>query len=120
MSNNNMFSGHRFQGQTVLQPKKIFVDLTSVFQAAQAYVMLSRVQTLEQLYIFNEVPAKKLYADAKALQEVQRLESISINRHPSAWNTLGDSFIKIAFLNIQSIEIKSTGFKVTTIYYNQL
>ena len=86
-------------------PKKVLVDLTSVFQAAQAYVMLSRVQSLEQLFILNEVPTKKLYADVKALREIERLESVSINKNPSTWNN-EKSLAKIAFLNIQSIHTK--------------
>ena len=35
---------HKFQGQTVASPQKVVIDLRSVFEAAQAYVMLSRVQ----------------------------------------------------------------------------
>ena len=101
-----LFSGHRFQGQTVLWPKKILVDLINVFQAAQSYVMLSRVQSLDQLFILNEVPAKKLYANPKALQEVERLDIISINKNPSTWMKRDESIVKIAFLNIQSIQNK--------------
>ena len=90
----------------MLQPKKVLVDLTKVFQAAQAYVMLSRCQSLDQLFILHEVPRKKLYADKKALEEVQRLEAISINKNPSLWNKHDASLTKIAFLNIQSIQNK--------------
>ena len=38
---------HKFQGQTVKAPQKVAIDLRSVFEAAQAYVMLSRVQELD-------------------------------------------------------------------------
>ena len=36
-------TAQKFQGQTVVKPNKICVDLKSVFAAAQAYVLLSRV-----------------------------------------------------------------------------
>ena len=39
-------TAHRFQGQTVHKPKKVAMDFRTVFQAAQSYVMLSRVQAL--------------------------------------------------------------------------
>ena len=38
---------HKFQGQTVRYPQKVVIDLKSVFEAAQAYVMASRVQELD-------------------------------------------------------------------------
>lgn len=90
----------------MLQPKKVLVDLTKVFQAAQSYVMLSRCQSLDQLFILQEVPKKKLYADTKAIEEVQRLEAISINKNLSPWNKQDSAITKIAFLNIQSIQNK--------------
>ena len=37
---------HKFQGQTVRHPQKTVIDLKSVFEPAQAYVMASRVQEL--------------------------------------------------------------------------
>ena len=68
--------------------------------------MLSRVQSLEQLFILNDVPSNKLYANAKALLEVESLESRSINKNPTTWNISSESITKVAFLNIQSIQNK--------------
>merc|ERR1711888_407817 len=62
---------HKFQGQTVKSPQKVVIDLKSVFEAAQAYVMASRVQELEQLYILEELPKDKIYASAAALTEIE-------------------------------------------------
>ena len=42
-------------------PMKLVVDLSKVFEAAQAYVMLSRVQELDQLIILDSLPQKKIY-----------------------------------------------------------
>ena len=68
--------------------------------------MLSRVQSLDQLYILGEVPNNKLYADAKALKEVSRLEAVSINNNPSIWSRCDESVLKVCFLNVRSIENK--------------
>ena len=39
-------TSHKFQGQTIVKPNKVVIDLRTVFQAAMAYVMLSRIQHL--------------------------------------------------------------------------
>ena len=46
-------TSHKIQGQTVKKPRKVVIDLESVFQPAMAYVMLSRVESIEQLYILD-------------------------------------------------------------------
>ena len=68
--------------------------------------MLSRCQSLDQLFILGEIQNAKLYADQKALQEVQRLEKVSLNNNPSVWNILDDSVVKVCFLNVRSIKRK--------------
>ena len=52
-------------------------------EAAQGYVMLSRVQTLNQLYILEDVCAKKLYASTIAMNEVEIMKTLSLNKHVS-------------------------------------
>ena len=71
-----------------------------------SYVMLSRVQSLEQLYIVGEVPRNKLYADEKALKEVKRLGEISLNKNPSTWSNSDETLVRICFLNVRSIQKK--------------
>ena len=78
-------TAHRFQGQTVHKPNKISMDFRSVFQAAQSYVMLSRVQALSQLFIIDSLPEDKFYASHQALEELQRLNQVSVNRNPPPW-----------------------------------
>ena len=97
---------HRFQGQTIPWPSKVIVDLRKVFQAAQAYVMLSRVQSIQQLYILGELQARKIYADKKALAEVRRLEEVSLNNNPTPWTNDDPSTTKVIFLNARSIKNK--------------
>ena len=55
-------TSHKFQGQSVHKPNKIVVDLRTVFTAALAYVILSRVQKSAQLFILWCVPRKKIFA----------------------------------------------------------
>ena len=98
---------HKFQGQTVANPQKVVIDLKSVFEAAQAYVMKSRVQELEQLYILEELPEEKIYANHKALTEIDRLLKVSINQNPTDWDKEADETrIKISFLNCRSMKNK--------------
>ena len=97
---------HKFQGQTVCTPQKVVIDLRSVFEAAQAYVMASRVQELSQLYILEELPKEKIYPSQAALDEIKRLLTVSINKNPTSWEAKDDSRTRISFLNCRSIKNK--------------
>ena len=99
-------TAHKFQGQTVVKPKKIAVDLKTVFASAQTYVMLSRVQSIEQLFILNSLDKDKFYADGKALEELDRLNNKSMNNNPPAWEQKNENFLKIFSLNCQSLRGK--------------
>ena len=103
---------HKFQGQTVKSPQKVVIDLRSVFEAAQAYVMASRVQELEQLYILEELPENKIYASHAALDEIERLIGVSMNKNPTDWERENDgSKTKVSFLNCRSIKNKFQNIK---------
>ena len=78
---------HKVQGQTIERPMKVVMDIRSVFEGAQAYVMLSRIKELSQLYILEELSEKKLYPIQKALEEIKRLEKVSI-KHLGKSNAL--------------------------------
>jgi len=86
-----------------LAPTKVVLDIDSVFGKAMAYVMLSRVQSLDQVYILGKLNPKKITIEKKSLEELKRLERISINRNPTPWNapTLGS--INIASLNCMGL-----------------
>ena len=70
---------HGIQGQTVIKPHKLVVNLKSILEAAQGYVMLSRVQALEQLFILNEFPPEKIYPWPVAMEELRRLYDVAMN-----------------------------------------
>ena len=109
-------TAHKFQGQTIKKPNKSTNDLNSVFQAAQAYTMLSRVEALNQLYILNFLPINKIYADQEALMENQRLENVSINRNPPLWEQNLEHNVKVACFNIRSINCHFKDFRVDSIF----
>ena len=103
---------HKFQGQTVAAPQKVAIDLRSVFEAAQAYVMMSRVQELEQLYILEELPEDKIYANNSAMEEINRLIQVSKNMNLTEWDKENDiGRMKVCFLNCRSIQNKFHNIK---------
>ena len=71
-----------------------------------AYVILSRVQEIAQLFILGCVPRKKLYADPNALLEFDRLNKISMNNNPIVWEIKCENSLKIFCLNCQSLRPK--------------
>ena len=96
-------TAHKFQGQTVVKPLKLVVDLRTVREGAQAYVMLSRVQSLDQLFILESLPDEKIYANHKALDEVERMNSVSKNENPVHWYKRIETSFKLLSLNCRSL-----------------
>ena len=92
-------TAHKIQGQSILFPAKVAMDLQTVFEPAQAYVMLSRIQCLEQLIIVDKLVDTKIKTYESAQEELRRLERISLNRNPTPWDSLTNGSIKIASLN---------------------
>ena len=74
------------------------MDISSCFQPAQAYVMLSRCQTMDQVYILDKLDPGKLKISQGAYGELKRLEMISINKNPSFWYCK-DNVINVASFN---------------------
>ena len=98
-------TSHAFQGQTIYKPNKCVCDFRTVFEAAQGYVILSRVETIEQLFIAESLPQNKFYASPKALEELKRLEAVSINKNPPAWEQSFPWSMKITSLNCRSLSL---------------
>ena len=93
-------TAHKIQGQTIPKPTKIVLDLNSVFEDAQAHVMLSRVQCLDQIQILGSLDESKIRTSNIGLNELKRQKYISMNENPTPWNKREmHETIKIASLN---------------------
>ena len=66
-----------------------------------AYMMLSRSESVEDLFIAGRFDPAKIRCDPKALEEVQRLAKISLTNKPATQNL--DYLLKFGFVNIRSI-----------------
>ena len=97
-------TAHKIQGQTIPKPSKVAFDIDSIFEEAQGYVMLSRVQELMQVYILNKFDPKKLYPSQKALRELERMNKISLNENPDPWRKKTENTLKIAALNCAGLK----------------
>ena len=105
----------KFQGKTVKNPGAYSVDLRKVRKAAQSYVMLSRGECEDQLSIVEKLPEDKLYPDKEAIRELERMEKVSINANPTAWDTVDNpQTIKVSFLNARSVKNKFDSIKTDT------
>ena len=91
-------AGSKIQGQTVPKPVMLVADFSRVFEAAQAYVMLSRVQELQQLVVIDCVQKEKMYPSEKTMAELERmkLNMLNSNTHLTSFN-----------LNLVSVNIRS-------------
>ena len=58
------------------------VTVMVAFDDAQGYVMLSRVENLEQVYILSSINEGKLKPSPKALAELEKMNKRSINQNP--------------------------------------
>ena len=82
------------------------MDLKSVFGANQSYVMLGRVQQLEQLFLIGSLAEGKIYANKGAKDQLAVLKARSVNKNPSVWEKSYEKSIKISCLNICSLRDK--------------
>ena len=92
-------TAHKMQGTTILKPDPLVADLKSVREAAQGYVILSRVQCLQQLFILDELPKDKFYPSEAAMLELNRLKEIACNKEENDKRTK----TLIVSLNIRSL-----------------
>ena len=92
-------TAHKMQGSTILKPNGLVADLKSVREAAQGYVILSRVQCLQQLFILDELPKDKFYPSEAAMLELNRLKEIACNKEENDKRTK----TLLVSLNIRSL-----------------
>mgnify|MGYP001241492437 CR=1 FL=1 len=90
-------TSHKVQGQTIKPPQGVVMDIKNVKNDAQVYVMASRAQKLEQLFIIEDLYLHKWKASPSALQELKRLTTTSINQD-------GIGTFHIACLNVRSLQ----------------
>jgi exonuclease III len=80
------------------------INVSDTFAAAMVYVMLSRVCALEQIFILNKFDEAKMYPNRRALEELKRLDKISMNNNPSQWEKEDNKALKISSLNCRSLK----------------
>ena len=69
---------------------------------ALAYTMISRTESVEDLYITGDFDHKKIKCDPKALQESERLNNISLTNLPTRKIRMQELF-SFGFVNIRSL-----------------
>jgi len=97
-------TAHKIQGASIPDPENVLMNLNSTFEAAQAYVMLSRIQKIDQLFIYDDFDPKKIRTSAVALKELKRLNNISYNENPSAWRKENDNTFRVSMLNCAGLK----------------
>ena len=76
------------------------LNIDSVFEPGQAYVMFSRVQCIDQVFVLKNLNPANMRASRQAKEELERLEMISINMNPTPWHQMNHlNQIKVASLN---------------------
>ena len=98
-------TGHRAQGITVSKPNTIVTDLRRSFIPSLCYVICSRTQSMEQLFILEGLPKGKTGFNCVpvALDEVNILDETSLNKNPSTWYKERSNLLKISCLNVRSL-----------------
>ena len=95
-------TAHKIQGQSIPKPLKVAIDMGGTFCPSQAYVMLSRVEDIEQIVIMQDFKESNVRIDPKALEELHKMNARSINRNPEPWRD-GKEGMRIAALNIMNL-----------------
>ena len=91
------------QGGTVGKPNNLVVDVQSSHQPGMVYVMLSRVCSLQQLHILDEMDPDKIRVDDKVLKEAKRMLTVSLNKNPGSWANPKVEGLRVASLNVSSL-----------------
>ena len=79
------------------------VDVQSSHQPGMVYVMLSRVCSLQQLHILEEMDPDKIRVDEKVLTEATRMSKVSINNNPGIWANPKVEGLRVSSLNVRSL-----------------
>jgi len=96
-------TAHKVQGMTIRKPNKLIIDARNVREAAQYYVMLSRVQSMDQLIILESVCPERIKASPSALFELYRMETEAISLESTAVKSLLSCNIRSAAKNLKHL-----------------
>ena len=75
---------HKFHGQTITKPMCLVGHMEQINQAAQAYVLLGRIQSIDQLYL-SSLESSKIKINTEASAEAFRLCSVALNAKRPLW-----------------------------------
>ena len=85
------------------EPNCLIVDVTTGIKPGMVYVMLSRVCSIEQLFIVNKIDPEKIRVHEKVEAEVARMEEVSMNRNPTNWMNPATTGLKVCSFNTRSL-----------------
>ena len=86
------------------KPNALVVDVQSCHKPGMCYVMLSRVQSLEQLNIVKDLDTEKITVDKDVVKEAERMWKVSVNRNPGSWmDRQKVEGLRVCSLNIRSL-----------------
>ena len=85
------------------KPNNLVIDVQSSHQTGMVYVMLSRVCSLLQLHILEEMDPEKIRVDEKVLKEAKRMQTVSLNSNPGSWASPKVEGLRVASLNVSSL-----------------
>ena len=93
-------TAHKVQGMTIVNPTPLVIDLKKAKHAAQAYVMLSRVQSLKQLYILDDLYPQNIKQSDEAVIQTERLSFMA----KKTFSGLSSDNIILTCINIVSLQ----------------
>ena len=94
---------HKAQGRTVDQ---LVVSTEGTFKAGQMYTALSRVKTIDGLFVLGEFTSSKIKCDSRTVKEMARMKKDNIFKLniPITVEIPSDTFFKLSLLNIRSLQ----------------
>ena len=95
-------TGHKMQGQTIKRGSKLVVNWSNRLPSGLAYVMCSRTESIDDLFIAGQFDPKKIMANSKALEEAKRLDEISLANRPRVIPH-SNILLSFGFVNIRSV-----------------
>ena len=85
------------------KPNSLVVDIKSANKPGMVYVMLSRVQSLDQLKILDAMDPSKITVNDLVMAEAARMWRVSVNRNPCNWMNPATEGVKVCSLNTRSL-----------------